>query len=240
MSNPLPAPWFGSSLDPLYLKLNGLLRLGAQRPLQMSDIGSMPISEVGSRAVSSELGRFWTEELNLAKHERSLIRALRKMVGTRPLLLGGLLSGCMCASTFAGPMVLKALLEHFSGSSVLPPSTLWILVGIMFFAPIFGGICGQMNINLFSHIAVQIRGSLILLAFNKSLKLSPKGRIANAGTLNNIFSTDTENLANFLVFVYPIFFSPVQLAVGIALVFQEVGYISISDTLHIIDEHNPA
>lgn len=213
-----------SYADPLLFHMDGLLRLGASRPLQNEDLGALRPEDAIDQS-SARLQEMWDLELALPKEQRSLPRALQRVVGWKIVATGAVLQAFANASDFAGPLILKALLQHLSPQPTgkLTPAMLWFLTAMLLFAPCFGSICRQQASLAFTRIGCSIRNSLIALTFRKGLHLSPFARQKNSGTINNIFSSDTENLQNFLTFLFPIMYSPIQIAVGLALVYQEVG-----------------
>ena len=214
---------YSSFRDPLLFHMDGLLKLGSKRPLQNEDLGKLR-PEDSIEESYKRLSTSWAEELLLPKEQRSLPRALQRVVGWRVVLFGAFLQACANASDFAGPMILQALLQHLSPQGIkLSPAQLWFLTGLMLFAPCFATVCRQQAMLVFTRIGCSIRNSLIALTFRKALTLSPLARQKNSGTIDNIFSNDTENLQNFLTYLFPIMFSPAQIAVGLALVYSQVG-----------------
>lgn len=208
--------------DPYLFHMDSLLSLGSSRQLTIEDLGLLP-EESRTRYMLDLIEKNWQDELKLPKDKRSLVRTLRRSVGSWGYAFGYFLHGINAASVFAGPMMLNKLLLHLSGESVLPESTLWIFLFLLLFAPIIGMLSKEYGNLLILRSGMKMRGALISFILRKACNLSTEGRGSNSGTIDNIFANDTEQLALIPMFAAPSVYAPAQLAIGLALVYQQLG-----------------
>jgi ABC-type multidrug transport system fused ATPase/permease subunit len=145
-----------------------------------------------------------------------------------------LLSAITSGSGFAGPLILNALLKHLSGEKPLPEYTLGILVALIFLAPLTGNVCNANSLLILNRIGIRIRNALVAAIFSKAVKLSPAARQANSGTINNIFANDTQQLQMISSAWIPLFFAPIQVAVGLYLIYRQVGVATFVGFAYIV------
>ena len=220
------------SFDPLFNSLNPLLSLGSKRPLENSDIGLLREKD---SVESSERAfqKLWDSELLLPLAQRSLRRAIVGTLNWCDIGLAVVLYLVFSASSFAGPLILKALLGHLSGKNELPNSLVIGMLIAIFLAPMIGAICKEQAELILDRLAIQIRNALIAVVFRKSLRLSPVARQANSGTINNIFANDTKQLAD-AVMGFPLIFAPISVAIGLYLIYLQVGAATFSGIGYVI------
>ena len=216
------AGWINNISDPFLLHLDSLFKIGSKREIDIHDLGLLPDTSRTNHVFNIILDN-WKNELKLPIEKRSLIRTLRLSLGISPIILGYSLHGFNAATGFAGPMMLKQLLQHLSGENKLPESTLWIFLFILLFAPIFGVLCKEYGNLVLLRLGTKLRGALISFVLRKSCNLTSESRGLNSGTVDNIFVSDTEQLTLIPMFAAASFFAPAQLAIGLALVYQELG-----------------
>ena len=75
---------------------------------------------------------------------------------------------------------------------------------------------------MLTRMGIRIRNSLVSAIFRKTLRLSPVAKQSNSGTINNIFANDTKQMAD-MVICFPILFAPIQVGVGLYLIYRQVG-----------------
>jgi ABC-type multidrug transport system fused ATPase/permease subunit len=203
--------------------VNPMLDLGNRRPLEIEDVGVMEERERVAQ-VYKVFDQHWAEELALDPKKRSLFRALRKSVDAKEQLWGLFLSMIAAGGACGPPLILRALSNHFGGSDVLPKSTLWILVVLLFFVPVICSICTAHSYVIFAHTACMFRSALVPAVYNKSLVLGSQSRsMFSVGRITNLFSTDIINVQTFVQQFAADIFSPGQLALALGLVYREVG-----------------
>ena len=209
------------SFDPLFNSLDSLLALGAKRPLENADIGLLREQDSVEASIMA-FQKFWDRELLLPPDKRSLCRAIFSTLNRCNIALATMLYVLYAASTFASPLILKALLDHLSEKRTYAEGTIILLVVAIFLAPMTGAICKEQADLLLDRMGIQVRNALVGVVFKKSLRLSPVARQANSGTINNIFANDTKQLAD-AVTGFPLIFAPIQVGVGLYFIYLQVG-----------------
>ena len=146
--------------------LSPLFSLGAQRPLEFSDLGSLhPDNKVGPNF--SHFNAAWKEELvkneHKEKEKRSFWRPFYSLIGYSTLANAVFFQGISAGSSFAGPLILKSLTLHLSGQTPLSASTLWILIALLLVAPIIGTTCATQSAVMLTELGVRARNALVWL-----------------------------------------------------------------------------
>lgn len=211
--------------------LNDLFRLGSQRPLQQEDLGLLPQND----RVALIMQRFSDSQIaNDGVTKKSLFSSLFQTVGWRYPALGLCLQLICCGCGFGPPMILDALVKHFAGPLAFPGAQLsevelWILVVLLFVIPITGVLCGAHSFVIFTNISATVRNAIIPTIFKKALVLSNAAKQSfSSGMILNLYGNDVANIQVFLQgFAEPIF-SPIQLAVALALIYLQVGVAMFS------------
>lgn len=207
----------------LLLYLNPLLQLGSEKALMHEDIGGTSrMDQAGELHTAFE--REWKKELQKPADKVSLWFSMIRAIGIGRLCLGIGLYGIYAATTFVPIIILNALVKHFEGIALLPTSLLWIYVALLFVVPMVGSLCSAQNGVVTAHIGVQFRNLLIGALYRKSLILSNSSRQqTSTGQIVNMFSNDTSQIQNLMFFAGMISFAPAQIAVALALIYQQVG-----------------
>lgn len=203
--------------------VNPILATGASRPLEMGDVSSLEDRERVAYVYES-FRDMWADEMRLGKGKRSLFRALRRSLDGREQLWALLISMVAAGGACGPPLILKALSEHFSGVEVLPQSTLWILVSLLFVIPIVCSLCSAHSFVIFAHTSCILRSALLPAVYNKSMELGSQSRSHfSIGQINNLFSNDINYIQTFVQQFAADIFSPGQLALALGLIYVEVG-----------------
>ena len=157
-------------------------------------------------------------------HEyRSLWKCLWRTIGYYRLFNAMVAYGIYAAAGFGPILLLTRIVSYFMGTLEMSEFQIWIFCVLLFVIPEIGSIAATQNNVIMSHVGIQIRNILISLIFRKSLKLSSASRInTSTGQIVNMFSTDTKQLQTLMYFVSMIFFAPIQIAVALALIYQQV------------------
>jgi len=154
---------------------------------------------------------------------RSLWKCLWRTIGYYRLFNAMVAYGIYAAAGFGPILLLTRIVSYFMGTLEMSEFQIWIFCVLLFVIPEIGSIAATQNNVIMSHVGIQIRNILISLIFRKSLKLSSASRInTSTGQIVNMFSTDTKQLQSLMYFASMIFFAPIQIAVALALIYQQV------------------
>ena len=207
--------------DPFLLHMTPLFALGCSRPLEQDDIGDMDQKDK-SVACEKVLDDMWNDELKRPKEDRSLSRSIRRALGWVPYVCL-FTQAIYVATTFSAPLLIKAFLSHVEGTNTLNDSLLWLVVALVLVAPVTGCLFRENTMLYARRYAVKLKNALLSMVYNKMVTLSPFGKTKSQGKVENLFNTDVETVSAAGVNLLAIFYSPVQIAVGITLLYYEVG-----------------
>jgi ABC-type multidrug transport system fused ATPase/permease subunit len=149
----------------------------------------------------------------------------------------GLFFYAMYAAFSYGPiLILEALVKHLSGIEPLSDGVVWTLVVLILLLPCIGSLFAAHSNIIFSRIGVQFRNALVNMIYRKSLRLSAQSRQEQStGMIVTMFSNDTQQLQRFMQFFNISVIAPLQIAVTLYLIYEQVqeatfvglGYIII-------------
>jgi ATP-binding cassette subfamily C (CFTR/MRP) protein 1 len=199
-----------------------------------SDIGLIDKSE-RVNTVSAQFKVAWAKEKALPdKKKVSLWRALREVTGMWGMLWALVLTGISAAAQYGPPLILRSLTMHFAAIQCdkygfscgdrLSTGLLWFLIALLFVCPVLATILSARSYSIFTHVGCIIRSAIVPAVYEKSLVLSSRSKHEfSTGRVVNLFSNDLMHLQVFFQNFSDPFFAPFQLAVGLALIYQEIG-----------------
>jgi ATP-binding cassette subfamily C (CFTR/MRP) protein 1 len=203
--------------------LDPLIKLGSKKTLILSDLGNTSVQDQ-SAVLYSKFYKHWDEESKLPSVKQSLWRVLWKTVGYARLAKALGLYCCFALLAYGPVLILNALVKHLEKSAILSNTTLVIYVALMLLIPSLASLCCAQSNIILAHMGVQFRNSLINAIYRKSLKLSPASRqLQSTGMIVNMFSNDTSQLQRFLFFINNASIAPLQIAVSLYLIYQQVN-----------------
>ncbi|XP_033123425.1 ATP-binding cassette sub-family C member 9-like isoform X2 [Anneissia japonica] len=222
--------------------LNWLLRLGYKRPLEISDLGSIP-DDFESRNNLNKFKEAFEKEKKRAESKNvmpSLWRVFAVVYG-RGLLTSGIFNLIGNLLSFVGPLVVGAIVTYVTKIVYFPDSEVkvshyvttkeyfdngFILVGVMFFAGIGKFVCIQSAFHLAILESLKVRVAIQAVVYEKSLALSTfaiTGGAMTMGQITNHMSTDAMSLVYIFQLGNQLWSIPVIIAVTLALLYQEMG-----------------
>jgi ATP-binding cassette subfamily C (CFTR/MRP) protein 1 len=197
------------------------------------DVGLITKSERVA-TVSANFKTAWAKERALPKEQVSLWRALREVTGIWGMVFALIMQAISAAAQYGPPMILRSLSLHFAAIQCdhlgftcgqrLSDGVLWFLIAMLFVCPVVGTMFAARSFSIFVHVGCIIRSAIIPAVYEKSLVLSSRSKHEfSTGRIVNLFSNDLMHLQVFFQAFADPFFAPMQLAVGLALIYQEVG-----------------
>jgi len=152
------------------------------------------------------------------------LRVLWRTVGYWNLFYGLCLYALFAGISFGPVTILNLLTQDLQGTKILRPDIRWILVALLFVLPVLGSVLSARSNVIMQHLGIQIRNVLVNAIYRKSLRLSPSARqISSTGQIVNMFSNDTNALQRFIGFMNVVALAPAQIAVGLALLYEQLG-----------------
>ncbi|MBN3317851.1 MRP7 protein, partial [Atractosteus spatula] len=195
-----------------YLWLNPLMQRGRRRELESySDLYLLP-SRLRTSAVREHFDRCWEK----------LLRVLHAAFGTRYYLLGVLkLAGNMLG--FAGPLLLNSLVSFMEAGAAPLSRGVWCALGL-FASTFLAAVLRNVFTFEVSKISLAARSAIISAIYRKALCVSGTTLARfTLGEVVNFMSTDTDRLVNFFGSFHEVWSLPVQFAITLYLLDQQVG-----------------
>ena len=213
-----------SPLNRLLLRyLNPLIDLGAHRTLEIDDLGECA-PHMCSEVLKDKFEAEWRKECTKPLERRSLWWTLWRTVGYGRLALSMSLYALYAGLAYIPIILLKVLVQHFSGIQKVTQLEVWLCVAAMFVAPTIASVFAAQSNVIVANMSVQFRNCLINKIYRKSLVLSPNSRQkSSTGQIVNMFSTDTQLIQQCLNMLNNTVMSPFQIIVCLILIYQEVG-----------------
>ncbi|NWV84549.1 MRP7 protein, partial [Dasyornis broadbenti] len=197
-----------------YIWMNPLMKRGYQQKLnQPQDVYILPRQLQAARVC---------DHPHRAQEAVRLLSVLHAAFGLRFYTLGLLkLAGSLLG--FTGPLLLN-LLVNFMESRQEPLSH-----GVLYALGLFAGsFVGALLRNQFSYemnkMTLMVRAAVISAIYRKALRVSSASLARfTVGEIVNFMSTDTSRLVNFCLSFHELWSLPVQLAITLYLLYQQVG-----------------
>ena len=207
---------FMTYLDTLFAK-------GFKKTLELSDLGGISKQD-RSDVLHEKFSREYEQECHKPLEKRSLWGVLWRTVGYFKLFMGVALFGVSAALQFGPVLILTRLVRYFQGIQYYSQSSLWGLVVLLFIFPVVASIALAHSNAIMAHLGAQIRNTLIGVIYRKSLLISPYYRQSvSTGRIVTMFSDDTNQIRNFLYFLNNFVIAPLQIAVCLYLIYEQVG-----------------
>ncbi|NXH91982.1 MRP7 protein, partial [Edolisoma coerulescens] len=197
-----------------YTWMNPLMKRGYQQKLNHpQDVYVLPRQLQAARVC---------DRPRRAREAVRLLSVLHAAFGLRFYTLGLLkLAGSLL--DFSGPLLLN-LLVNFMESRQEPLSH-----GVLYVLGLFAGsFLGALLRNQFSYemnkMTLMVRAAVISAIYRKALRVSSTSLVRfSVGEIVNFMSTDTGRLVNFCLSFHELWILPVQLAITLYLLYQQVG-----------------
>ncbi|RVE76679.1 hypothetical protein OJAV_G00011380 [Oryzias javanicus] len=227
-----------------YLWLNPLLARGRRGDLnRTADVYHLP-RKLRTRVVSGYFRQCWEACRGARPAERRdrwprpvaetqrgvlplegdvrLLRVLHKAFGSRFYLLG-VLKVTVNVSTFAGPLLLSALV-NFVEDKGAPLRTGVLCVLGLFLTTTLGSFLRNVFVFEVSKVALSARAALVSAVYGKALRVSSCSLArCSLGEVVNLMSTDTDRVVNFFNSFHELWSLPFRFAITLYLLYLQVG-----------------
>lgn len=197
---------------------------GAQKPLEMNDLFDLKSSEEPQYAYT-EFCRGYEARGNNS-NERTLSGFWRLLGGT--WLLAGFLAIIANALQFAGPLMIKQILQFVAGNSGEADYMGYVWASVLVGSYLIRSVVMQHAFHLLNLAAVKCMNSSTCKIYFKVLKLSSASRkYLETGSIMNYINVDTQSFQFCIQMSSFLFSAPVMIVVAIILTVVEVGWIGL-------------
>uniref|UniRef100_A0A8B9HD58 ATP-binding cassette, sub-family C (CFTR/MRP), member 10 n=1 Tax=Astyanax mexicanus TaxID=7994 RepID=A0A8B9HD58_ASTMX len=194
----------------LYLWLNPQLKQGQRGELERPcDVFQLP-------------HKLRTKAVTHSQDEVKLLWVLHKAIGTRYYLLG-LLKLLASLLSFAGPLLLSALVGFMETKGAPLSKGVWFAVGL-FLTTFLAAFLRNIFVFEVSKVALEARAAVVSTIYAKALQVSGSALARfSMGEVVNFMSTDTDRLVNFFRSFHEVWSLPFQFALALYLLYLQVG-----------------
>ncbi|XP_036432878.1 ATP-binding cassette sub-family C member 9 isoform X4 [Colossoma macropomum] len=241
-----------------YWWMNPLIIGAHKRPIELKKIGKLPIA---MRALTNYLrlkDAYEEQRQNAEDLEKSpsIWRAMYRAFG-RPILLSSTFRYMADLLGFAGPLCISGIVEHlvnktevvrmnktedlpfgvyFMSSTQLLQNT-YVLAVLLFLALVLQRTFLQASYYVTIETGINLRGALLAMIYNKILRLSTSNMSMGEmtlGQINNLVAIETNQLMWFLFLCPNLWAMPVQIIMGVILLYYLLGFSALIGALVIV------
>lgn len=210
-----------------FMWMNGLMRLGASRPLDACDLPPLTADDDIAR-VAGAFTAAAEQDASRPGKTASLVRTLvRAYSGTFAVAAGFKLT--FDTVQYAGPLLLHALIEFLDdsarGGAAAPPLSLGLTyVALMLVSNTLQTLLLHQYFFRVFKVGQHVRTAVVLAVYRKSLRMSLAARTATSvGTLTNLMSTDAKRLQDLQTYLMTVISGPWQITLALLLLWQQLG-----------------
>uniref|UniRef100_A0AAR2KA65 ATP-binding cassette, sub-family C (CFTR/MRP), member 9 n=1 Tax=Pygocentrus nattereri TaxID=42514 RepID=A0AAR2KA65_PYGNA len=231
-----------------YWWMNPLIIGAHKRPIELKKIGKLPIA---MRSLTNYLrlkDAYEEQRQNAEDLEKSpsIWRAMYRAFG-RPILLSSTFRYMADLLGFAGPLCISGIVERLENNTevvrmnkvytdTLLQNT-YVLAVLLFLALVLQRTFLQASYYVTIETGINLRGALLAMIYNKILRLSTSNMSMGEmtlGQINNLVAIETNQLMWFLFLCPNLWAMPVQIIMGVILLYYLLGFSALIGALVIV------
>uniref|UniRef100_A0AAR2IT41 ATP-binding cassette, sub-family C (CFTR/MRP), member 9 n=1 Tax=Pygocentrus nattereri TaxID=42514 RepID=A0AAR2IT41_PYGNA len=220
-----------------YWWMNPLIIGAHKRPIELKKIGKLPIA---MRSLTNYLrlkDAYEEQRQNAEDLEKSpsIWRAMYRAFG-RPILLSSTFRYMADLLGFAGPLCISGIVELTLMEMFLLQNT-YVLAVLLFLALVLQRTFLQASYYVTIETGINLRGALLAMIYNKILRLSTSNMSMGEmtlGQINNLVAIETNQLMWFLFLCPNLWAMPVQIIMGVILLYYLLGFSALIGALVIV------
>ncbi|KAL7891061.1 hypothetical protein AOLI_G00005370 [Acnodon oligacanthus] len=208
--------------------LNPLFRIGFKRRLEEDDMFRV-LPEDGSKRLGEELQSYWDREVQMATKELrtpKLTKAILKCYWKSYAILG-MFTLIQEVFIVVQPLFLGKLIQYFENNNPEDMGALYEAYGYaagVSLATLSLSLLHQLYFYYVQRAGMKIRIAMCHMIYKKALCLSSIAmRETTTGQIVNLLSNDVNKFDEVTIFLHFIWVGPIQAAVVIGLLWQEIG-----------------
>uniref|UniRef100_A0A674KGA5 ATP binding cassette subfamily C member 8 n=1 Tax=Terrapene triunguis TaxID=2587831 RepID=A0A674KGA5_9SAUR len=226
-----------------YWWMNTFIKTAHKKPIDLKAIGKLPIA---MRALTNYLRL--NEAFEAQKNKRSPYPQGSKSIWCalcwafgRPLVLSSTFRILADLLGFAGPLCISGIVHHVGkGNNTIRPQFLanaYVLAVLLFFALLLQRTILQASYYVAIETGINLRGAIQTKIYNKIMQLSTSNMSMGemtAGQICNLVAIDTNQLMWFFFLCPNLWAMPVQIIVGVLLLYYLLGISALIGAVVII------
>eukprot|EP00949_MAST-11_sp_MAST-11-sp1_P004034 g4034.t1 len=135
-------------------------------------------------------------------------------------------------SQFAGPLVMKQIISYVQSQASDDPDDpfeAYALAFVLFFTLLLGAVGEAQYFQNVMRIGMYIRSIVTTSVYDKSLRLSAKGRKGRSdGKIASLVGSDANSLQTFMQQVVTLFSAPLRITISLILIYQELQWAAFA------------
>uniref|UniRef100_A0AAR2J9M6 ATP-binding cassette, sub-family C (CFTR/MRP), member 9 n=1 Tax=Pygocentrus nattereri TaxID=42514 RepID=A0AAR2J9M6_PYGNA len=221
-----------------YWWMNPLIIGAHKRPIELKKIGKLPIA---MRSLTNYLrlkDAYEEQRQNAEDLEKSpsIWRAMYRAFG-RPILLSSTFRYMADLLGFAGPLCISGIVERLENNTEVLLQNTYVLAVLLFLALVLQRTFLQASYYVTIETGINLRGALLAMIYNKILRLSTSNMSMGEmtlGQINNLVAIETNQLMWFLFLCPNLWAMPVQIIMGVILLYYLLGFSALIGALVIV------
>ncbi|SPQ99729.1 unnamed protein product (mitochondrion) [Plasmodiophora brassicae] len=203
--------------------MNPIIRVGAKRPLQESDVWHLNGNDQ-TATLYPAFEQHWEHER--AAPSPSLSRAVYKFI-MRRFWLGGFFKVFNDAAQFTGPLFLNALIGWVANPDRKIPIGVLLAVA-MFVFQMLGALGEAQFFQLVMRSGMNVKAVLVHSVFRKASRLSNSAKQKlSTGRINTMIASDTDAVNMFINNAHNLWSAPLRVVICVALLFTQLGWSGV-------------
>eukprot|EP01032_Pedospumella_encystans_P009078 gene9078-10720_t len=203
--------------------LDTLFKVANEKTLELGDLGAAPTANRAD-VLYPIFKAHYLKQKHLPTEKRSLWHCIWSTVGYWRFFSAIFLFGISAGVQLGPVLILTRLVNYLQDVTDYKTSSVWIMVSLLFVFPLVSSVALAHSNSIMAHIGTQTRNILIDALYRKSLTISPAKKLEiSTGRILTMFSDDTNQIKNFLVFVTNAILAPLQIGACLFLIYQQVG-----------------
>ncbi|KAJ6338477.1 hypothetical protein OIU76_008032 [Salix suchowensis] len=214
----------------LWLWMNPLLRKGYKSPLKIDDVPTLSLDHRAEK-MSQLYESNWPKPHEKSNHpvRTTLLRSFWKEIAYTAFL--AILRLCVM---YVGPMLIQSFVDYTAGNRTSPYEGYYLVLTLLVAKFLEVLTVHQFNFNS-QKLGMLIRCALITSLYKKGLRLSCSARQAHGvGQIVNYMAVDAQQLSDMMLQLHSIWLMPLQLGVGLVLLYNVLGASTITAFLGIL------
>ena len=199
--------------------VEGLIRLGAKRQLNQSDLPPMELQDSTVKC-SEEFDVYWQRELKKPqpKYWRAIVAQSRNA-----FILSMFLTVVYQALQLVGPMLIPSITKWVDDPTQ-PFYLGFVYLFVLGFAAIFSTSAWAHSVFIMVHNGIKMRTTLISSIYSKTLRLGTSGTDSlDTGNILNLMSNDTQRMVDTFQWINQGIVAPIIVIVVSALLINVIG-----------------